>query len=772
MRVGFGDRLSSRLSLGVLSCVALALALGAAGCADRTSLLVSVSSEDYEIPADIDRLDISVRGETTGMTIDRSFPLSAPWPHSLAVRPGMVESNMVRITVTAFHADEFVTRRVIYRAFTAGFEEVVEVPLQASCRNVMCTEGNDCQNGNCVGEMRDAGPPPDSGLDANIDGGVDANQDAPCPAGFSNCGGVCINRDENPMYCGADPACLTYDRCVGNETCISGVCTLDCEAGFVNCGGFCVNPQTDRSHCGASITDCSGGTECPAGEYCALGGCTSMCPPGLYLCFGNCIDPTSDRQYCGVGPDCTGGAGTCFAGQSCSSGNCVTTCPDGQYACGGRCIDPMLDRLYCGARSDCSGGSSCTGGEVCVGGTCSASCPSPQIACGGRCVDPDSDEGYCGANADCTGGDVCVAGFICRTGTCVANCPSGQVGCDGRCVDPLTDEAYCGASPTCTGAVTCGAREACTGGVCGCQPPERDCGGGCVDTRFDPTNCGMCDRACDPGEVCTGGTCAPLSGGGFTGGFGTTWTTLMFREVNCIQEFIPRASMDLYAGAGPNFGAWEIGDLTYRMAAAPPYTIPPNCALAYYGGGIFQVTPTDIVFYQPPSDEWRTAPLGMDLGPVGMSITDNDSLWTANSAFLLRGSPATSTVETISVGTTLVAPRVTYDQLTGRIYFASQGTAQMRSYDPVARSFRLEGMAPGNIGAGFCSDRAGHIYVGSQAEPRQLWQYSPASGRWQNLPMIPGFATGTTNCGVAEAGALYIAQSPGTELYRLPLERL
>ena len=184
MRVGFAARLLSTLWLCIVPGAALIVAAGAAGCADRTSLLISVSSEDYDIPADIDRLDISVRGETTGMTIDRSFPLSAPWPHSLAVRPGMVEPNMVRIPITAFHADEFVTRRVVYRAFTAGFEEVVEVPLQAACRNVMCTEGNDCQNGNCVGEMRDAGPPPDSGADADLDGGVDANQDAPCPMGF------------------------------------------------------------------------------------------------------------------------------------------------------------------------------------------------------------------------------------------------------------------------------------------------------------------------------------------------------------------------------------------------------------------------------------------------------------------------------------------------------------------------------------------------------------------------------------------------------------
>jgi len=757
---------------GILGLFALCLTLAMAGCADRTSILIRVSSQDLVAPDDINQLDISVIGQTTGMGINQTFVLEGPWPHSLAVRPGMVESNAVRITVTGYNGENFVIRRVLDRSFTAGFEEVVEIELQAACRGQMCREGFDCIDGNCAGQMRDAGPPPDSGLDAAIDGGIDANTDAPCPAGFTNCGGTCINPLESPMRCGADLACENYTTCVGNEQCIAGDCSLYCEPGLINCGGFCVNPQTDRNHCGANLLDCSGGSVCPAGEYCALGGCTASCPPGLYLCFGNCIDPTSDRQYCGVGPDCTGGAGTCFAGESCSQGNCVTSCPGGQIACGGRCIDPMSDRVYCGANSECAGGASCMAGQVCVNGVCGASCPSPQVACGGRCIDPETDEGYCGAAPDCTTGSVCVSGFICRDGECIANCPSGQVGCMGRCIDPLTDESYCNASPTCTGFEACGAREACVAGACGCQIPERDCGSGCVDTRFDPGNCGMCGNVCDTGEVCTGSTCAPLSGGGFTGEFGTTWSSFTFREVSCIQEFIPRTAPDIYSGQGPNFGTWNPGTMTYTAETPPAYTIQPNCSFAYYGGGIFQTTSTDVTFFQPPTHEWRTAPLGMDLGPVGMSITDLDSLWTANSAFLIRGSPATSTVETISVGTTLTAPRVTYDDLTDRVYFASQGTRELRSYDPIARSFRIEGLAPGNIGAAFCSDRAGHIYVGSITNPAQIWQYTPASSRWVDLPSIPGTVTGTTNCGVAEVGFLYVALSPGSTMYRISLARL
>ena len=123
-------------------------------------------------------------------------------------------------------------------------------------------------------------------------------------------------------------------------------------------------------------------------------------------------------------------------------------------------------------------------------------------------------------------------------------------------------------------------------------------------------------------------------------------------------------------------------------------------------------------------------------------------------------------------GATLVSPRVTHDALTARVYFASQGAREVRSYDPVTHAFRVESMAPGNIGAAFCSDRAGHIYIGSQANPAQIWQYNAASGRWQDLPVIGAVVTGTTNCGVAEAGALYVGASPGTQMYKLPLERL
>lgn len=73
---------------------------------------------------------------------------------------------------------------------------------------------------------------------------------------------------------------------------------------------------------------------------------------------------------------------------------------------------------------------------------------------------------------------------------------------------------------------------------------------------------------------------------------------------------------------------------------------------------------------------------------------------------------------------------------------------------------------------GFCSDHEGHVYVGSQTEPRRMWQYDTGSGRWTELPSLPDDTTATTNCGVSERGALFIVTQPGDVLRELPLGRL
>lgn len=65
------------------------LALAFVGCADRTALLVEVSSPDLAIPGDIDSLTIRAR-TPRGAMFDQTFDVNMGWPHSITDRKSVV----------------------------------------------------------------------------------------------------------------------------------------------------------------------------------------------------------------------------------------------------------------------------------------------------------------------------------------------------------------------------------------------------------------------------------------------------------------------------------------------------------------------------------------------------------------------------------------------------------------------------------------------------------------------------------------------------------
>ncbi len=88
-------------------------------------------------------------------------------------------------------------------------------------------------------------------------------------------------------------------------------------------------------------------------------------------------------------------------------------------------------------------------------------------------------------------------------------CDAPLVECGGSCVDPRFDPSHCGGC-----GMACGAGSLCASGTCtaGCGGALLACGGACVDPRFDPSHCGGCDAACSAGEVCNAGTCSGACG--------------------------------------------------------------------------------------------------------------------------------------------------------------------------------------------------------------------------------------------------------------------
>ncbi|MEI8256715.1 MAG: hypothetical protein WCJ30_13655, partial [Deltaproteobacteria bacterium] len=82
---------------------------------------------------------------------------------------------------------------------------------------------------------------------------------------------------------------------------------------------------------------------------------------------------------------------------------------------------------------------------------------------------------------------------------------SGHAICGGRCVDTTTEGSNCGSCGT-----ICGAGMGCVASHCTvvCPTGQTFCNGTCITPATDRLNCGGCGVACLAGQVCSGGMCA------------------------------------------------------------------------------------------------------------------------------------------------------------------------------------------------------------------------------------------------------------------------
>lgn len=353
-----------------------------------------------------------------------------------------------------------------------------------------------------------------------------------CGNGLSRCGGACVNLSNDPSNCGS-----CNDACpASSPICTNGVCrSVVCSAPYVNCGGTCVDPQTDSSNCGRCGVSCGSGfcvhgacsscppsaTDCGACSGIELGTWEIACNRGYLVCLMDCGEPgTPNPQDCKA--RCLTAKTTCLAScptcrylssdvNNCGSCHYVCPTPSSSYSfcasggCGFVCYSPFPNQCNGGCvnfqndPNNCGGcGITCPSGQTCCNGNC---CPQNQC-CGNACVDTDTDDNNCGS-----------CGFPCGPGS---NCVSGTC----QCTTPGTTQ-QCTANGCCGG----GQVQTCTGShqwtACACPVGLTSCGGTCVDTSTDNSNCGSCGNACDTSGInvpspqyCAGGTCVSESGSG------------------------------------------------------------------------------------------------------------------------------------------------------------------------------------------------------------------------------------------------------------------
>lgn len=117
---------------------------------------------------------------------------------------------------------------------------------------------------------------------------------------------------------------------------------LTCPAGQTDCGGVCKNLQTDANYCGSCNSNCSllgsqnlvciqGQCKCPNGEEC---GCNKQsCSQSDQYCTGfGCVCSSGEETYCSNDGSCAnldddslncGACGiACSLGETCINGMC------------------------------------------------------------------------------------------------------------------------------------------------------------------------------------------------------------------------------------------------------------------------------------------------------------------------------------------------------------------------------------------------------------------------------------------------------------------
>jgi hypothetical protein len=551
-----------------LSYAFVALAGLVTACADRTSLLVEVSSP-LTVPDQVNGLELRVVGDTEGAMVERTYTLESGWPHTVSLRPGAVESQGVTITVTAVRDGAFVARRVRRASFVRGVQTTVEIVIDAECVGRMCPDGVDCVGGRCVGIVEDGGMP-----DGGRDGGVgcrtnaECDDDVACTTDVCDVG-TCRNTPNDsfcqegftcdrrtgcpPRTCTADAECNDGVACNGTERCVAMACApgtpVECTATACTSSrcsesmrGACVESTADLDGDGFGDASCPevGGvpaSDCNDSNAEAFPGAPEVCNGIDDDCNAQCDEAfTCCRGSIG---DCTttcGTTGTRVCGTSCSWGVCSPppeTCNGVDDDCNGAPDDVFA--CVRGTSSSCTTSCGSTGTRAC-GDDCSVgACVPPAETCNGADDDCDGsvDEGFgcargsstsCMTSCGSTGSRTCDA--TCTLGACVPP-PEGCSGVDDDCDGRIDETVECspGTSTSCTTSCgTTGTRSCSTGCIYGaCTPPTEVCNAqdddcdGRIDETFTcvPGSSSTCGTSCGTTgtrtctAACTWGACTP-----------------------------------------------------------------------------------------------------------------------------------------------------------------------------------------------------------------------------------------------------------------------
>lgn len=229
-----------------------------------------------------------------------------------------------------------------------------------------------------------------------------------CPSGFVCEFGECMNPGDcrsNGVGCSGftycDEAtgeclagCIEAQQCTGeHEVCNEGTHECECAPDFERCGGLCVNTDIDPDYCGLCDRSCPPGHECDDGTCRDPGDCRvngvgcsgfTYCDEETGLCLRGCEDDeqcVEDNELCDTElHDCACVVDFHRCGPVCVSNNEVDTCGDRCTPC-----PPVADATAVCVFQACS--FFCEQDfERCDDMCCPSVCPPGQALYGGVCA--------------------------------------------------------------------------------------------------------------------------------------------------------------------------------------------------------------------------------------------------------------------------------------------------------------------------------------------------------------------------------------------------
>ncbi len=227
----------------------------------------------------------------------------------------------------------------------------------------VCTVGDSCNQGQCIGESVDCDDgnqctndkcDPVTGCESTIQEDECTDGDA-CTDKDKCIDGICVAGD--PLLCDDDEPC-TKDSCDTLTGCVYDIMDGDCDDG----NACTTDDSCKEGACLGSVVTCNDGNVCTS-DYCdPVEGCVFQ--PNALKC--------DDGDECTLGDQC------CFEGLGdCEPGSCVAGAPDplccdADEECDDAelCTDDACDKGYCAFTDvDCNDGQKCTSDE-CKEGEC------------------------------------------------------------------------------------------------------------------------------------------------------------------------------------------------------------------------------------------------------------------------------------------------------------------------------------------------------------------------------------------------------------------